>query len=242
MRIDQVMSIIAGVGIVMTILILGGCGTTGGFNYKGVQVTMEMNTDIKASEGSSAVSNTVADGEEVPDHQQGSDVAVPLVKELGKAYRRKLEAYENLVERCLKEGKSIAECQGEVPDIPEFPGEPVDPDSPVPPIEPPVEPPVEPEPPVEKPPISHYNTASWDNEGTSIILCPGDTAESASITPIGSSTAEPLTLHGSLDKGREVWTDYDTINKLGLAEIRYTDGRVVRFDINKAGGITRFGC
>lgn len=117
-------------------LILAGCA--GGFNYKGVQVTIDQRSDIKADDGSIVNSSQTSDADETPDHQQGSDTAVPLIKELGKAYKRKLDVMETLIEECLDSGKSLAECKIGVPDI----GLPTDPEIPQPPVIP--EPPVDP--------------------------------------------------------------------------------------------------
>lgn len=127
-------------------LLLSGCS----FNYKGVLVNVDQQSDVRADQGSVANASQDADATDVPDHQQGSDVAVPLVKELGKAYKRKLDVFESLAERCIKEGLD-ARCQEiEVPEIPELPTDPV----------PPVVPGPDPEPPVTSPDVPTPN-ASW---------------------------------------------------------------------------------
>lgn len=138
--------------VAMLATVLAAC-TGGGFNYKGVQVTVHQETDVKATKGSSAHANVTSDADEVPEHQQGSDVAVPLLKELGKAYKRKLDVTEKLIKECLDNDKSIAECKGlDVPDIPDMPTDPTNP---------PVDPPVDPtDPPVTD--IPEVN-ASWGN-------------------------------------------------------------------------------
>lgn len=116
--------------------LLFGC-TTAGFNYKGVQVTVRQQSDVKATEGSVVTTGQDADSTEVPEHQQGSDVAVPILKEIGKAYKRKLETFENLAERCIKAGLD-AKCKSlEVPELPELPTEPGEPTDPTDPVEPP---------------------------------------------------------------------------------------------------------
>ena len=211
----------------LMILSLAGCAT-GGLNYKGVQVTLMQKSEI---DGDGNRNQQDSDADEVPDHQQGSDILVPLASVIVDGYLEKLKVYESLIEQCLESGRNVVECQGAItpPEMPEIP------------VQPPVEPPITPDPPIEpgKPRISHYNTASWDGRGTSIILCEGDTADSVSI---GDNA---LRLHGSLDHGREVWTNGindGTPNMLGLAEVRFTNGDVERFDINVANSVVRGDC
>jgi hypothetical protein len=101
--------------------ILAGCAVT----YKGVAVYVNQK----------AGNNAYADQDSVPDHQQGSDVLVPVLKEIGKAYRLKMETLESIVKECL-DAENPEACKGyQVPDIPEIPAPtPPNPDpGPVPP-------------------------------------------------------------------------------------------------------------
>ncbi len=89
--------------IAATPLIFGGCGA---FNYKGVSVYVTQDTNVDARDGSTAKGGSYADPESVPAHDQGSDTALPLLKELGDIYGDQL----NLFNKCLKLGLS-ANCK-----------------------------------------------------------------------------------------------------------------------------------
>lgn len=75
----------------------------------------------------------------------------------------------------------------------------------------------------------HYNPAAWHGRGSAIVCCPG-APKMDSVTIGGRS----LRKHGSLDKGREVWTDY---HKKGLSgEIVMRSGsRTWRFNVRGHG-------
>jgi len=65
---------------------LSGCAVT----YKGVAVYLDQNTKTTSENGSTASVAVAADKARVPLHQQGSDVAVPLLKEIGSIYSDQL--------------------------------------------------------------------------------------------------------------------------------------------------------
>lgn len=130
---------------------LSGCAVT----YKGVAVYLDQNTKTTSKDGSTASVAVAADKARVPLHQQGSDVAVPLLKEVGKIYSDQLDAALKALKQCRKllEGGYDFNCDKiTMPERPALPIEPTDPVVP-PVILPPV---IDPDPP-EALPI----TESW---------------------------------------------------------------------------------
>ena len=50
--------------------------------------------------------------------------------------------------------------------------------------------------------FDHYNPQAWHGEGSALVLCSGSHMSSCSIE------GKQMSMHGSLDRGREVWTLY----------------------------------
>ncbi len=81
----------------------------------------------------------------------------------------------------------------------------------------------------------HYNSAAWHGSGSAVVLCPGDSA--TEVTMAG----RPFVKHGSLDKGREVWTDWRTPGLTGTLNI-VIDGKLYRSQITDSSGMTNGDC
>ena len=134
---------------------LSGCGA---FNYKGVSVYVTQDTKTTSENGSTASVAVAADKARVPLHQQGSDVAVPLLKEIGSIYSDQLDAALKALKQCRKllEGGYDFNCDKIT--MPERPALPVEPPVTLPnPIPPVILPPEIPSEPAEGLPI----TEAW---------------------------------------------------------------------------------
>jgi len=133
---------------------LSGCAVT----YKGVAVYLDQNTKTTSENGSTASVAVAADKARVPLHQQGSDVAVPLLKEIGSIYSDQLDAALKALKQCRKllEGGYDFNCDKIT--MPERPALPVEPPVTLPnPIPPVILPPEIPSEPAEGLPI----TEAW---------------------------------------------------------------------------------
>lgn len=242
MTIDKAMQILVACGLVMFLIILGGCTGTGPVtagNNKSFIFNPTINIEAEdgslvAAAGSSDEAAPLLDKIETKDFMYERDLkpilkavkdvadikaglAVDIAKEKRKALKDQLDARQI-------EAPVVIEDVSDVLDDPETGASdpsPVDEDEPAQNVM----------------RISHYNTHSWDGRGTSIILCRGDNADEVFIGD------RPLSLHGSLDHGREVWTcGRDCPNLLGLGTVRFTNGDVIRFDVNVANTIVRGDC
>ncbi len=88
---------------------------------------------------------------------------------------------------------------------------------------------------VERKRFHHYNASAWHDRGVAVILCPGESAQSARIG------GRRLKKHGNKDKGREVWADYHRRGLTGTLEL-VIGGVAYTAEITDASGMTEGDC
>ncbi len=81
----------------------------------------------------------------------------------------------------------------------------------------------------------HVNTRAWHGKGSAVVLCNGDAATSVKMN------GNPWQLHGSLDKSRQVWTDYNSPGLTGTLEITI-DGVTYTSQVTNPNGMTPGRC
>ena len=75
--------------------------------------------------------------------------------------------------------------------------------------------------------FDHYNPDAWHGRGVAIVMCWGEpTKASCDINGI------PLTLHGSTDKGRDIWTLYNSKGLAGTITCTAKDGSKSSYSVS----------
>ena len=75
--------------------------------------------------------------------------------------------------------------------------------------------------------FDHYNPDAWHGRGVAIVMCWGEpTKASCDINGI------PMTLHGSTDKGRDIWTLYKSKGLSGTITCTAKDGSKSSYSVS----------
>lgn len=82
--------------------------------------------------------------------------------------------------------------------------------------------------------FDHYNPDAWHGRGVAMVMCWGEpTKLSCDINGI------PMTMHGATDKGRDVWTIYNSKGLSGTITCTAKDGSMTAYNVS--AGSPQFG-
>lgn len=82
----------------------------------------------------------------------------------------------------------------------------------------------------------HVNTTAWHGKGTAIVFCPGQAKFDKC-----SLNGDRWALHGSRDKGRYVYTDYNSPRLHGVLEC-YRGNDLHQYEIPRKSGVIYGDC